>query len=161
MSYGYDESPFEPLRTTTSGTTEPTSAMKDADITRLKAEVERLTAALADAREVATKNEDEADALRDDIEDARSALGHHPDAEIDLAAEIARIRDESRAHFHDVTELTRKLAVEREACDEFMPHAERALRALRSMNSTEALDFTNAIADLKNARRAAERKEPT
>jgi len=37
------------------------------------------------------------------IESAKSALGEHPDTEIDLAQRISDIRDEGRAHFHAYT----------------------------------------------------------
>lgn len=38
MGYAYDESPFVPLRTTTSGNSRPTEAMQDAEIAKLREE---------------------------------------------------------------------------------------------------------------------------
>lgn len=43
------------------------------------------------------------------LEAARAACGEHVDSDFDLAERIAEYRDEGRAHFHDVTRLTRRL----------------------------------------------------
>ena len=42
--------------------------------------------------------------LRGIVEAARSALGYHPDSDIDLALEIMRLRDQARESFHKTTD---------------------------------------------------------
>jgi hypothetical protein len=46
---------------------------------------------------------------RELLEDSLAALGEHPESEIDIPARIRQIRDEGRAHFHDVTRLLKDL----------------------------------------------------
>lgn len=55
------------------------------------------------------------------IENAKAALGFHPDSDTNIADEISRIRDEGRGHFHTVTkqldviaELRRQIATYKE-----------------------------------------------
>lgn len=55
------------------------------------------------------------------IENAKAALGFHPDSDTNIADEISRIRDEGRDHFHTVTkqldviaELRRQIATYKE-----------------------------------------------
>ncbi len=45
------------------------------------------------------------------LENANAALGLHPDSTTNLAAEISRLRDEARGHFHTVTEQGHLLRV--------------------------------------------------
>lgn len=57
-------------------------------------------------RESSKEDDAEIKKLRSIVESARSALGYHPDSDIDIAAEIVRLRDQARDAFHKTTDKT-------------------------------------------------------
>ena len=82
--YAYDESPFVPLRTRTSGTTNPDKdaeiARKDAEIARLRAELDAAKAEAKDATGCFMSLLDDAKRLRSDLSSARAALDKEREA---------------------------------------------------------------------------------
>ena len=72
-----------------------------------------------------TEAESENRKLKEEVENAKSALGEHPDSPVDIAERISGIRDEGRAHFHGATALQSKLGEARKIMEfmaRFSPH---------------------------------------
>lgn len=55
-------------------------------------------------KEVTAAKERENQSLREQIENAKSAFGEHPDTDVDLAERISQLRNENRAWFHKYTQ---------------------------------------------------------
>lgn len=86
-------------------------------------------------------------AAREEMENAKCALGWHPDTNQSVADEISRIRDEGRGHFHHATKLLDKnaaltaRAVEAESSLAASQRREGVLRdALEAMNLSDIED---------------------
>jgi hypothetical protein len=86
------------------------------------------------------------------VDEQRAAIAKSEDVAVQWMNEVKRVRGL-------LIEREQDLAAERKKHGEILPHAERAIRALRSMNSPEALSFTNAIAAY-DARLTGEKREP-
>lgn len=72
--------------------------------------VAELTAEVERQKDLNYKLTDEVERCREEIENAKSALGEHPDSLVDLAQRISDIRDEGREHFHTVTRLQERMS---------------------------------------------------
>ena len=82
----------------------------EAELATLKQQLEKaeslpieLAAKLDDAQQQLAE-------AREERGNTLSALGEHPESEIDISARIRQLRDEGRAHFHDSTKLRKELS---------------------------------------------------